>query len=208
MFYTGQYALQSGLAKVLQLAFSTHEQFRWDPDQQKTKIQILDAYPLQLLKFPCIIISISGGPGLLRGIGDEFESVTTTEVSIDGTSYNQQSSEIFGGQLRLTAILDIKARSGYERAQIIDWCDLYLRHYFPEKLQREGVLIQDMLYGPQTQELLGSDTVFGTSLSITCLSSWRREVPISTSQTLNALCLTGVFTSLPNGATVGELFTV
>jgi hypothetical protein len=201
---TGQYQTQLGFVRALRLAFKTHDQFRWDDDPQKSKIHIHDAFPLQGLRYPAIIITISGGPALMRGIGDEVAESTSTEITLEGSSYSQVATISFSGQLAPSVVLDVRARSSYERAQIIDWCLFYIRHFFTDKFTREGVLIQDIQMGPQTQSLLGTDSVFGASLSIRCLTSWQRDVPVAAVNTLNALCLTGVFTTLPNGVTLTE----
>lgn len=200
LFITGQYQVQLGFARALQIAFGQLHPYRWDPEPSKSKIHIYDAYPMEGLRYPAVIVAVTGGEGMLRGIGDEFEDQSSTEVTLQGACYSQVTTQKISGQQRLNVSLNVFARSSVDRAQVADWCDLVIRHFGTEKLRREGVEIQSMTYGAQTQELQGSDQLFRTSLNVQCLGSWQRELPVSVTQTLNAICITGIFTSL-QGAT-------
>lgn len=204
MWLVGQWGTQLGFARALRVAFQQHHQFRWDPNNRLSKIFIYDEYPLVGLQYPAVIIGILGGPALLRGIGDEIAEDTGTDVSIDGATYSQTSTSVYSGNLRLNVSIKIFARSGYERAQIADWIVLFLRHLAPAKFMREGINIEDIQLGGQTEELVGSDPVYSTSLTVRCLTSFTREIPISVSSTVDAICLTGIFTTLPDGVTVGN----
>lgn len=206
MYLCGQRALGIGFARALRIGFSHHHQFRWDPNEGRSKISIYDEYPLVGMRFPNIVIRVDGGPALLRGIGGEVAEETSTEITQDGASFQQVSSTIFSGNMRPSVTLEINARSGMERAEIADWAILFLRHFATEKFTNEGVNIQDVQMGGQTEMLLGSDPVFSTSIAIVCLTSFYREVPVSVTTTLRSVCLTGVFTTLPNGVTLTETF--
>lgn len=204
MWLTGQWGCQQGFARALRVAFQHNHQFKWDPNNRISKISIYDQYPLTGLQFPSVIIGVLGGASLLRGIGDEIAEDTGTEVSIDGASYNQTTTSIYSGNLRLSVSIRVFARSGYERAQIADWIILFLRHFANDKFAREGVLIEDIQMGGQTEELVGSDPVYSTSLTVRCLTSFTREISVSLASTVDAICLTGIFTSLPDGVTFGD----
>lgn len=206
MYLVGQTLLSVGFVRALRVAFANLAQFRWDADEQKSKIHIYDDFPLIGLKYPSVVVQLGGGPGLLRGIGDEFASVSGSEVSIDGLSYTQQSSIVYSGNMRQTVNLKVFARSAYERALIADWIDLFLRHFAVTQFQNEGVWVEDIQIGAQGAQLVGSDPVYSTSLSVRCLTAFTREVAVSPNMTVNAVCLTGVFTSLPDGTTYGETY--
>jgi hypothetical protein len=206
VYLVGQTLLSVGFVRALRVAFSNLEQFRWDPDEQKSKINIYDDFPLIGLKYPSVVVQLGGGPGLLRGIGDEVASVDGSDVSIDGLSYTRQSSITYSGNMRQTVNLRVSARSSYERALIADWIDLFLRHFAVEQFQKEGVFIEDIQFGAGVPRLVGSDPVYEMPISVRCLTAFTREVAVSPNMTVNALCLTGVFTSLPDGTTYGETY--
>jgi len=203
----GAWQLQTGFAQVLRLAFTHHHQFKWEPDEQRSKIHVYDAYPLIQMRYPNIIVRVAGGPALLRGIGDEIEGVSTTEASINGVSRSVQDAVTYSGNLRPQVVLSIGARSGFERAEIADWTILFLRHFAFKKLRKEGVLIQDISMGAQTERLLGSDPIYETTLNVTCLTAFRRRISIPEAQTINAICMTGIFATTIDGATHGDSLT-
>lgn len=203
MFMTGQWQLQSGMARALRLAFQHNDQFRWDPADTLSKIFIYDSFPLVGMRLPAVIITMGGGPGLLRGIGDEFAYQEGTDVSVSGLSHTQVSTLIYSGNIELTTNIRVMARSGFERAQIADWIVLFLRFFAKDKFANEGIQLRDIQLGPQDEELIGSDPVYRCTVSVRSLCALTREVSVSQSETLDAICLTGVFTTL-DGATVGD----
>lgn len=204
VFLLGQWSLGVGFARALRAAFQDHHTFRWNPNERLSKIFIYDQWPLIGCRYPNIIVTVQGGPALLRGIGgevalDDFQN----SVSINGASHNLAIGTIYSGNMYLTVQLTISARTSYERAEIADWIILFLRHFAPDKFTREGVNLADIQMGPQTAQLLGSDPVYSTSLSVKCLTSFSREIPIALSGTVDGICIVGVFTSI-NGATFGD----
>ncbi len=203
-FIVGQWQIQQGFAQALRLAFQNHHQLRWNPNETVSKIHIYGTYPMVQQRYPNVIVRVAGGPALLRGIGEEVEGVGTVSQSINGASHNVFESIAFSGNLRPTVVLEIGARSGFERAEIADWTILFLRHFAFKKFQREGVFIQDVVMGPQTERLLGADPIYETTLNVVCLTAFRREISIPEAQTINAICLTGVFATTPDGATHGD----
>lgn len=205
MYLTGQWQLQMGLARALRVGFQHVNQYRWNPDQALSKVHIYDEFPLVGMRYPAVTVKVTGGDLLSghRGIGEEIAEVETTPITIGGSSWAQMTTDIISGTNRLDASLNVFARSGYDRASVADWCALIIRTFCSDKLQREGLFIQDMRMGPQIEQLVGADPVYSVSLSISCVTAFTRQIPISTAQTLNAVCLTGIFTSI-DGATYGD----
>ena len=204
-FLCGQWSLGVGFARALRVAFQHHPQFHWDPDEAQSKIHIYDSYPLRGVRFPSIIINVTGGNALFRGIGEEYADVDNTPVSINGLTYGQQTGTIFSGNLKFGVTLSVYARSAFERAEIADWAVLFIRHFATDKIRREGVEIESLNVGPQTVELVGADPVYGVTVTVGTMTSFYREIPIAESQTLRGICITGVFTIL-DGATYAESF--
>lgn len=174
----------------------------------RTDVHIYDSYPLQGVRFPSIIVNVGGGDVLLRGIGEEIAEEDTVPFSVNGLTHNRQVGRVYSGNLNLHVTLSIYARNSYERAAIADWVTLFLRHFAVDKFRREGVEIQSMTMGAQSVELVGADPVYSTSLDVTVLTSFYREITQTEAGTLLGICLSGVFTSLPDGATVGESFVI
>lgn len=206
MYLTGQRGLELGFARALRVAFRHHHDYMWDPDATKSKIHIYDEFPLSSVKYPSVTIDVAGGPALLRGIGDEVGETIGTEVAIDGLSYTQQNLTYHSGNLRPTVNIEIRARTSIARSEIADWIVLFIRHFAVEKFRNEGVEIQDVSLGSQSSGLQGSDPLYRTSIQVVCLTSFYREIPIAQASTLAGLCLTGIFSTLPNGVTLTEVY--
>lgn len=206
MFLVGLAQVQIGMARALRAAFQHHHQFRWDPNEATTKITIYDEFPLARRSYPNIIVGSNSGEFLRghRGIGDEFADYETTPISVNGCSYSQVTTEIKSGTNRLLLSLNCEARSRSEVLQIADWAVLFIRSFAVEKFQREGLWVEDIQAGQVNAQLVGSDPVHSVTISVTCLTEFSRTIPIAVSQTLNALCLIGIFTSLPDGTTYGD----
>lgn len=193
------------MARALRAAFKHHHLYRWDPDEALTKVAIYDSYPLRPMRYPCVVVGVTSGDFLMgqRGIGDEFDEYETTPITLDGSSRTLVTSESMAGTIRSTLSLRVHARTAYDRAQISDWCVLFVRSFAADKFKREGLFVQDITLGGQSEELVGNDPVYSAFLNVVCVSSFLREIPISVFQTVNVLCLTGVFTTI-DGATYGD----
>ncbi len=208
MYLVGLWQVQVGMAKALRAAFRHHHQFRWDPNPALSKLAIYDEFPLAPLSYPNIMVGTGAGNLLSghRGIGEEFADTVTTPISVNGLTRSQATTEIRSGTNGIGADITIEARSKYEALQIADWCAIFIRSFAADKFQREGLYIQDMTSGKPTQRMVGSDPVFGVTLSLACLTEFSREIPISVMQTVDGICLVGVFSSLPDGTTYGETY--
>lgn len=208
MFLVGLWQVQVGMARALRAAFRHHHQFRWDPDPALSKVHIFDEWPLVPTAYPRVTVSVSA-PGMLaghRGIGDDYAGQDTTPISINGASRSLVTSEIRSGTNDISANLVVEARSSYEALQVADWCVLFIRSFAVEKFQREGLYVRDMAAGQVAPRLLGSDPLFSVTIAVSCLTEFSRTIPVSVSQTVDGLCLVGVFSSLPDGTTYGETY--
>lgn len=196
------------MARALRVAFRHHHQFRWDPDQSVSKLAIYDDYPLVALSYPNIVVATGAGNLLSghRGIGDEAAYTVSTPISVNGITRSQATTEVKSGTNQIGVSLTIEARSKYEALQIADWCAIFVRSFASDKFQREGLYVSDMTSSPVVGRMVGSDPVFSITLSLSCLTEFSREIPISVTQTVDGLCLVGVFSSLPDGTTYGETY--
>jgi hypothetical protein len=196
------------MARALRVAFRHHQQFRWEPDPSLTRISIFDEWPLAAAAYPRVVVS-TGSANLLaghRGIGDEFATQDLVPISVNGVSRTQVSAEMRSGTNNISVSLTVQARSMFEALQIADWCALFIRNFAVDKFQREGLYVSDMTSSPPVVELLGSDPVYTVIITVSCLTEFTRRIPISVQQTVDGMCLVGVFSSLPDGSTYGETY--
>lgn len=208
MYLVGLWQVQVGMARALRVAFRHHHQFRWDPDPSLTRLTVYDEFPLAPLSYPNVMVATGAGNLLSghRGIGDEYAETIGTPISVNGATRSQATTEVRSGTNQIGVNLVVEARSKYEALQIADWCALFVRSFASDKFKREGLYVSDMTSSPPSSRMVGSDPVHTVVLSLACLTEFSREIPISVLQTVDALCLVGVFSSLPDGTTYAESY--
>ena len=201
-------SIHSGFVRALRVAFQSNMDFQYrphplDPAQpaDDSKIVIYDSWPWAQLKYPCIIVSLGTGDPLMRTIGGEHQSDNTSPfMSQDGLTHQSVDAEVFGGGLSTNVNLVVYARSGIERSQIMDWLDIYVRHFFVGAFSREGVSISSMAQGAHGQFKIGNDPVYMDTVTVTVYSEFNRTVP-NDAGTIDAICLTNIFSITPDGST-------
>lgn len=202
--------IRSGFVRSLRIAFSSNEAYQYrthenDPNQpaDDSRIFIYDAWPWTNIKYPSIVVVLGPGDPLMRTIGGDFQSVETTDISstADGLTHSETNAEVYGGGIETSVRIAVFARSAIERSQIMDWIDMYIRHFFVDLFQREGVSIARMAQGGESQILVGNDPVFSDTVNVTVYSEFQRTLPIGLSGTIDAVCITNVFSMTFDGTT-------
>ena len=206
----GREMVRSGFVRALRIAFESNTDFQYrthplDPYQpaDDSKVFIYDAWPWKRVSYPSIVISLGGGDPMMRTIGGEykFDGATTDYVGQDGLTHTTVDAETYGGGIEMTVRINVFARSAIERSKLMDWIEIYIRHFFVGTFQKEGVSIVGMSQGGESQILVGADPVYTDSVDVTVYSEFERTISTATSGTINAMCLTGIFTMLNDGTT-------
>ena len=201
--------VKSAFVRVLRAGFQANADYYYqentnDHNQpaENSGVFIYDAWPWKKISYPAIIVSLGPGNPMMRTIGGEQWLTSSTDfVSQDGLTYSNINTETFGGGESNTVNINVYARSGIDRSQIMDWTAIYLRHFFNAALVKEGITIVNMAQGGEGQELVGNDPVYRDSLSIEVYSEFKRDVSTELAGTIDAISLVGVFDLLPQGAT-------
>lgn len=133
-------------------------------DIDKTAIEITDVHPLEVLKWPAIIVS-----GVIDRGGTFFFDNDLINVNYD-TNGNPVSEER-GNVVRLTITIDVWALSSVERDEILDDTYIYLRT-LRTKFAELGIENREVtLTGPR-EEKLGQRMLFIAGISINTYSEW------------------------------------
>lgn len=204
MFFAATGHLREGLVRVLQLAFSTNSEFQWSPDKDSTQITISSSFPTRAVKYPLIVVTTANGPVQMRTIGQEYLRQETTEVSINGSSYNQVTAEVFGGGFSIRVDVDVAAELPTQRDRILDLTLMYLRWVLWDKLRAEAINITNITAGGDRTVFVGIDPINFRTLTLDTFSEWEEKISIAAGSTVDGICITNVFAYQPDGAT--ELF--
>ena len=192
--------VKSALVRCLRVGFTANADYYYqehpaDPNQpaENSGVFIYDAWPWKAIKYPAIIVSLGPGNPMMRTIGGEQWLTSSTDfVSQDGLTYSNINVETFGGGESNTVNINVYARSGVDRSQIMDWTAIYLRHFFNAALVKEGITIVNMSQGGEGQELIGNDPVYRDSLSLSVFSEFSRDISTELAGTIDAVCLINV----------------
>ena len=208
--YIHREIVKSAFVRCLRVGFTANPDYYYqenpsDPNQpaDNSGVYIYDAWPWKKINYPAIIVSLGPGNPMMRTIGGE-QWLTTSEPfqnAQDGLTYSNITVETFGGGESNTVNINVYARSGLDRSQIMDWTAIYLRHFFNAALIKEGITIANMAQGGESQNLIGNDPVYQDTLSVSVFSEFSRDVSTELQGTIDGVCLISVLRMSPNGAT-------
>lgn len=203
-------AIRSGFVRAFRVAFSSNLDYQYrthenDPNQpaDDSKVFIYDSWPWTNVKYPSVIVTLGPGDPLMRTMGGDFQSDESTAFgsTVDGLTHNNVDAEVYGGGISTTVRVMVFARSAIERSQITDWIQMYVRHFFVDQFQREGVSIARMTQGTENQVLVGNDPVYTDSLDVSVYSEFQHTIPAGANGTIDAICLTHIFSMTFDGTT-------
>lgn len=201
--------VRTGFVRSFRIAFSSCMDFRYktdpnDPNQpaDDSGVFIYDSFPWTNIKYPSIVVSLGPGDPLVRTIGGDFQTDSSTAfVSFDGLTHNNVDSETYGGGNRTTVLVSVFARSSIERSRIMDWIDIFIRHLFVDAFTNEGVAIESMSQGGEKQVLVGNDPVFLDTLSVNVYSEFGRTISTEVQGTIDGISILNVFSISADGST-------
>ena len=201
--------IRSAFVRCLRTGFQANSDYYYqesptDPNQpaENSGVFIYDAWPWKKISYPAIIVSLGAGNPMMRTIGGEQWSNTSVPFmnAQDGLTYSNITVETFGGGESNTVNINVYARSGVQRSQVMDWTAIYLRHFFNAALVKEGITIVSMAQGGEGQELVGNDPVYRDSLSLSVFSEFSHDISTELFGTIDACCLISVMRILPDGS--------
>jgi hypothetical protein len=200
--------VRSGIVRALRTVFESNQDFQYrvhpsDPNQpaEDSGVYVYDAWPWKRIGYPAIIVTLGPGNPMMRTLGGEIKSVSTTDfVSQDGLTHSNVDSETYGGGIETTVNIRVYARSGIERSRVMDWIAFYIRHWFVDVFQKQGVTVVDMAHGGEDVQQVGNDPVYVDTLSVTVYSEFERTISTELAGTIQAMSLTNVFSILPGGS--------
>ena len=201
MIYCSTERAKIALIRVLELAFQTNMQFKWDQDPDKSRIRIYKQWPKTDVKLPSVIITAAPGDPLMRTIGQDVRRQITSPVMMDGITRQVVSATQYGGSFQPSLNIEVASNDTMERDRIIDWISMYIRWFFWDKFRDFGIEFQSMRWNSDREDRLGNDWVYISSMSLDLLTEWNHTVTIDDASRLNAICIASVFVVNYDGTT-------
>lgn len=134
-------------------------------------------------------------------MGQELRQTVLQPMFISGMTRQVPTAYRFGGNFHPSVTVTVYSNDTVERDCVMDWVMMYIRWFFWEKFRREGINLEDMSFGGEITTSLGTELIYGTSLTVGLITEWNHTVSIEEVNRLEAICITNVFTIQPNGLT-------
>jgi hypothetical protein len=190
MIFKLRETIKAAFVNLLQQAFATNTDYKWTKDMMRTKVWIPEYWPMQYVKYPCVVVAeVSGGDWLKRTFHYEFQETVRGPVSIDGECVTGDIAEHYGGSFDTTVMINVCDLSREVVKQIADWVVMYIRWLTRDVLAAAGIETTAIRPAGERMEKIGNDTIFIYGLNVTCYSEWYEEIPIAVSETLKGICL-------------------
>lgn len=139
---------------------------------------IYDKDPNDLRKLPAVVITGGTGQLITGGLSDFAEEVRDP---ITG----ELTSHRFAGMYEFNLQIDIGTKTTKERELLSDLVTLAYRVHLRRFIESEGVIVKDMRYGGEAEEMSDSDKIYVSTIQITTWSEWIQDVELITLEDLN-----------------------
>lgn len=187
----------------------TPDQTGIDPDSDlTTKILISDTYRYEVKFFPAILIKSNGGAYKPLSFNQNMTYKYRTDIVEDEfgvrTSVTTPTHRIYAGRWELGFDVQIFSESQSELQELTDIVSLALQYSLWNQLRENGLFISQLRIGAEAAEPYANDYVYNTSITLTTLSEWRVEIPISNIVEKIAFTLEPTWHPIPGLKTNGQ----
>ena len=164
------------------------------PDMQETRttrIYIGDIFRYDKRYWPAIVTRYASG----RTYHVSFNQEHTTKYRVDlvldgygGHSYVRvPTATIIAGAWDQSFTITIAAESVPDREELTDIVSSFFIAKIRQELYESGLFIKSVDIGGEREEDWGNEKVYLQDLTLTTFSEWRREIPISSSNLIEAI---------------------
>lgn len=139
---------------------------------------IYDKDPNDLRALPAVVITGGNGQLITGGLSDFAEEVR--DPNTGELAYHR-----FGGMYEFSISVDIGTKTTKERELLTDLVSLAYRVHLRRFMEKEGVIVKDMRYGGEVEEMSDSDKIYVSTIQLTTWSEWIQDVDLITLDDLN-----------------------
>jgi hypothetical protein len=164
-------------------------------DDETTRIFIGSAYRYDIKFNPSIIVRNTGSRYVPISFNQDLMSVIyTTERLVD--AYGTESliyapyAHTLVGAWDQTLEVKVITEDEVDREEIADIIMVSLQGSRRLELQREGVFVQSVSAGGETEESYANDWLYSMSISLDVRSEWKIQIPVNNVVERIGLCLT------------------
>ena len=111
---------------------------------------------------------------------------------------------IYAGRWELGFDVQIYSESQSELQELVDIVSLALQYSLWNELRENGLFISQLRIGAEQAEPYANDFVYNTAISLTTLSEWRVEIPVSNIVEKIAFTLEPTWIPIPGFKTNGD----
>lgn len=166
------------LIKYLRGYLGNYDNYKLLCEKDFTDTLIYDKDPNDLRALPAVVITGGTGQLITGGLSDFAQ-----EVHDPGT--NELLFYRYGGMYEFNLTIDIGTKNTKERELLTDLLSLAYRVHLRRFMEKEGVIIKDMRYGGETEEMSDSDKIYVSTIQLTTWSEWYQDIDLITLENLN-----------------------
>ena len=183
--------LKLSFCKLFRTVFASDivsSDYKYSPDEKKTKIAIYTSSPKRMEFYPQIILEAEAGRADFTFLGEQ-EEFEEQGYGLDAGSVN------YGGSLTMPMTANIAARSTTDREHLADMTLICLRHLFRDKMEEYSTAWTKISVSGESEEMENDLPVYRTSVTWDCYSEWETKVPIALLDTISKVNLNFTVTS-------------
>ncbi|MEM5781877.1 MAG: hypothetical protein QXD43_01610 [Candidatus Aenigmatarchaeota archaeon] len=168
--------VRNGFTILLRKSFASKyvpEEYKYDPEEHKTKIKIYTTFPQKLEFFPLIVTTISDTDFSVQYLQDE-------------ESIDENGMPTYFGKIEFTLDVTIKTRSIKDRDRIVDILLFFLRILGKNFFRSLGIeYFKNLRVSEESIEIVNEMPVYTTTIAIPCYTEY--EITISPQELENIL---------------------
>lgn len=139
------------------------------------EMTIFDSFPQDLLHFPMIVISSSGGRMISGGISNSF----ATETYDDNGNLE---GYLYGGMYEFNIEVEVGTKTTLEREVLMDFTTSALKFSLRRRMEYHGIIVKEISYGGENQLPYNSDMIYTSTMNMQTYSEWHdyyRLLPVT-----------------------------
>ena len=147
-----------------------------------TKILISDAYRYEVKFFPAIVVKITSGNYKPISFNQNGTIKYRTDIVEDLYGGRIRKSvpthKVYAGAWEVGAEVMILTDSHTELIELVDMTAMMLQYSEWQELRANGLLIKTLSVGGENAEQYINDYIYSQSITLSCRSEWRVEIPL------------------------------
>lgn len=164
------------------------------PDMESTettRIYIGDIFRYENRFWPAIVVKYSSGDTFHISFNQEYTTKYRTDLVIDGygkKSFVQVPSHtIIAGAWKQNFTITIATESVPDREELADIVSSFFIAKIRQELYESGLFIEKVSIGGEREADWGNEKIYMQDITLNTFSEWRREIPISSSNLIEAI---------------------